>query len=389
MAQDVAVAAASARALAQAARRAGYRVAAVDAYGDLDLRQVVGDAYVRLRPWDATAAVAALANRAATRLVAYGTGLEHEPAAVRALAKERELLGNPPSVLAAAGDPLAIAAALAEAGVPGPMVRASAPAVSRAKVKAPGPAWLLKPRASGGGRGITDWARGTRVGRTHYLQERLDGPSGSLVFLADGRRAMPLALSRQLVGDAAFGAAGYRWCGNLLATADAPLFDEQERLLHGATRAADALTKAFGLVGVNGIDFIAQDGAARVVELNPRWTAAAELIERARELPLFELHVRACRGVLLPASRPPLDLPLTYGKAVVFALRSGVTAGTAAWLGDRRFADVPANGTPVAVGDPVCTVFAEADTAKACHDQLLALARLVHHAVGRPIPAPA
>ena len=68
--------------------------------------------------------------------------------------------------------------------------------------------WLVKPLASGGGQRIHLWDRATHLPRGSYLQEFIDGPSGSVVFVAAGGRAVTLALSRQLVGEPAFGAEG-------------------------------------------------------------------------------------------------------------------------------------------------------------------------------------
>ena len=42
-----------------------------------------------------------------------------------------------------------------------------------------------------------------------YLQQRLEGVPGSVVFVAAGGRAAPLGVSRQLVGEPAFGASGF------------------------------------------------------------------------------------------------------------------------------------------------------------------------------------
>src|SRR5665213_2970586 len=107
-------------------------------------------------------------------------------------------------------DPLALSRTLPKLGLHGPTVRASAPgAASRAR-------WLLKPRRSGGGHGIVRWTQGMAVPRTSIVQERIRGGAGSIIFVADGAAAIPLALTRQLSGDAAFGASGFAYCGSIL-----------------------------------------------------------------------------------------------------------------------------------------------------------------------------
>ena len=108
--------------------------------------------------------------------------------------------------------------------------RSLAPALHPAR-RAPA-AWLLKPRRSGGGHGTRAW-RGGAVSRQAYLQQRIRGVPGSVIFLADGRRVYPLGITRQLVGERAFGATGFRYCGSLLGRGNASLFDDEARAARG------------------------------------------------------------------------------------------------------------------------------------------------------------
>src|SRR2546427_12885428 len=102
--------------------------------------------------------------------------------------------GTPPAVLTRARDPRHLARVVADAGVPGPRVRLTRPAPGTRS------GWLVKPLRSGGGDGIAVWRRGAPVPRGSYLQQRIAGVAGSIVFAADGRRAVPLGLSRILGG---------------------------------------------------------------------------------------------------------------------------------------------------------------------------------------------
>src|SRR6202011_1335280 len=113
--------------------------------------------------------------------------------------------------------------------------------------------WLLKPKASGGGRGVRLWHPGDSIPRGHVLQQRMRGVPGSIVFAADGRRVVPLALTRILVGERRLGATGFRYCGNILTSPDDPMLPRDDELLGRATALATAVTRAFGLVGINGI----------------------------------------------------------------------------------------------------------------------------------------
>lgn len=358
------------RGLAESAARAGYDVVAVDGFGDLDLRACAREVIVTRsrRGFDVARAVRA-AGELGYDAACYVGSLENHPAAVRALAERGRLWGNPPDVLARARDPVQLAGALGARGFPVPAVCLSAP---RAKTEC---RWLAKPRASGGGAGIAPWRAGQRIPRGRYLQERIAGVPGSLVFAADGRRVLPLGLSRALAGDRRFGAHDFRYCGNLLEPSRDPL-------LAAATRLAAAVTEECGLVGVNGLDFVARGGVPYPIEVNPRYTASMELVERAYGVSIFELHARACEGELwgVRASATTRS-PTTIGKAILYARQRVIPRDTEAWLARDDIRDVPVAGEPIAAGHPICTIFARGRDAAACYAALVEGARRLYRSL--------
>ena len=373
----VVVAGVTTRALAVSAARAGYRVTALDAFGDLDLRAAAE--VIALRPDHGTRysplAAAVAAEPVDATLAVYTSNFENYPAAVARLAQGRHLLGNPPEVLARVRNPIELMRVLRRRGFSIPRTRAG-------PVSGPGLAtWLLKPRRSGGGHGISFWRRGRPVPRTSYLQERIDGLPGSVVFVADGRRSVPLGVSRQLVADARLGAQRFRYCGSLLGPPSSRLAPRQEHLVQSAVSLATAVTAEFGLLGLNGLDFIARDGVPYPIEVNPRFSASMELIERAYRLSLFELQVRACRGIL-PVTLPPCAG--VEGKAIVFARRDVVLGQTRSWLKAESFADIPHPGERIRQGHPICTVFATGTDALSCQRLLIRRAASVYRAAESP-----
>ena len=372
----------STRGFAESAVRAGYDVIAVDGFGDLDLRACATEVHVvrvggRFRARAAVAAVRDVSCEAAV----YEAGFENHPGAVRALAARRVLWGNPPTVLARARDPRRLARVVGKAGLPAPRVRLTRPA--------PGVrgGWVVKPLHSGGGDGVAVWrtGRGAPMPRRSYFQERIVGVTGSIVFVADGRRAVPLGLSRVLAGETAFGADGFRYCGNILGAAGDPQFPADERLLDRATLLAQTVTRAFGLVGVNGVDFVARRGLPWAIEVNPRYTAAMELVERAYGISMFDVHVRACRHSL-----PTFDLaaarrraPDAVGKAIVYARRPIALGDTRPWVLDADVRDISPPGTRFAPREPICTIFARGRDATACFAALARRAAGIYRDVGR------
>ena len=213
----------------------------------------------------------------------------------------------------------------------------------------------------------------TSVPRRSYLQEFIDGPSGSVVFVAAGGRALPIGISKQLVGEAAFGAVGFQYCGNILAADSA--------LIEAAGALAQAVVEEFGLVGANGIDFIARDGVLCAIEVNPRWCASMELVERAYGLPVFAAHASACTSGLLPdfnLQRKPLGRG-AVGKAVVYARRDIIVGDTRTWLTKHEnIRDIPQPGVHISSGRPVCTIFADAPDGPTCHEALVESAGRVY-----------
>ena len=354
--------------MAESAALSGYAVWSLDAFGDLD--QHPGVRAVSLPrdvgvPFTVEAVVRA-AESIEVDAVAYLSPFENHPAAVERLARGRTLLGNGASVLRSVREPGTISRA--------------------ARVSNPD-RWLVKPRASGGGHGIDWWSPGTPVPAGSHVEPFIDGEPGSIVFVAAGRDLIPLGLTRQLVGDAPFGATGFRYCGSILHVIPSRQARDRDRterelcqLLDSALAVARGVVAEFDLVGVNCIDFIARDGIAIPIEINPRWSASMELVERAHAVSVFGMHAAACaRGEL-----PTLDLALAHtgtavsGKAILFA-RHDITCGdTTAWLGDDSVRDVPHPGERIPAGRPVCTVFAMAADPDTCYAGLVARANRVY-----------
>ncbi len=390
----VLIAGVSTRAAAESAARAGFVVTTVDAFGDLDQHPSVRCLSLSRR-FTAHAAALSVA-RVECDAVAYLSSFENHPRAVSRLAAGRALWGNAPAVLRRVRDPMLVMHALRRRGMAIPEVYVQTYVVSgfppsrKASAELAEGRWLVKPLASGGGHRVRPWrptgGHRATLPRGCYLQERVEGTPGSVVFVAAGGHAVPLGVSCQLVGEQAFGAPGYRYCGNILAPAGDEQFAREESLVERACALAGSVAEEFGLVGVNGIDFVARDGIPYAIEVNPRWSASMELVERAYGLSVFGAHAAACRDAALPAfdlvrARRGLD---AVGKAVVFARRDVTVGETRAWLpdggadGDVAVRDVPHPGERIDAGRPVCTVFATGGDGAACHAALVRRAARIY-----------
>lgn len=378
MSEVVLLVAASTRAMAQSAVRSGYACRSVDCFGDLDQRALASNVAETPELGEPSAtALLRLAGRDPAASVAYGGPLENYPEGVGRLAAGRELLGNGPQALRRVRDPAELTDVLRAAGVAVP--RESGSVGVRAAVS--GRRWLRKKRRSGGGHGVRDWRPGEAVGSDEVVQEYMEGTPASAVVVADGSSAIVLGLSRQLIGDEAFGASGFRYCGSIVPLTDHE--DEFRAVLTQMQRAAEAVTVAFGLRGLFGIDFVSDKGSVCVLEVNPRYTASTEVVEQVRGLPIFDLHVRGCRGEI-PDIEPPLPgRGLAFGKAILFARRPLALGDTRSWLA-RGVRDVPRPGSRIAAGAPICTVFATASRPDVCEGALRAVAATHESSLVRP-----
>jgi predicted ATP-grasp superfamily ATP-dependent carboligase len=351
--------------LADMALRDGHAVVAFDLFGDLDLRRRASRTVTpaELGGGGLTALVAAAAEQPA-RGVVYGASFENHPALVARLGRRHALLGNAPDTLRPVRDPQRLGAVLRDAGLPYPRTYGAGDAAlggARAdrslRMFGAGDAalggaracrWLRKPLRGGGGTRVRDW-RGSRLPRGTVVQERIDGLACSAAAAGDGADAVVLGVSEQLIGARAFGARGYRWCGNV-APPRLPAA-ERDALLGQARAICSRLAAAFALRGLFGVDLIWDGEHAWTIEVNPRPTASLEVL---RADGLFDAHLRACAGEL---PRMPVADGRAAGKAVLFATQDVVVADTRRWL-EHGVRDVPHPGERIPAGRPICTLVA-------------------------------
>ena len=414
----VLIAGVSTRAAAESAALAGFAVTAIDAFGDLDQHPSVRGISLAHH---FTARAAALAAQAVEcDAVVYLSNFENHPKAITTLAEGRALWGNSPETVRRVRDPLVLAEALRKRGYRVPQVRLKPDTTDVAETNNESyvvsgfsrtvdeglsrtvdeglsrtvdegfsrtvdeglsrtvDRWLVKPLASGGGQRIRLWDRAS-LPYGCYLQEFIDGPSGSVVFVAAEGRVVPLGVSRQLIGEPVFGAEGFQYCGNILTPFPVTAAPESS-FLAAASALAQSVVDEFGLVGVNGIDFIIRDGRPCPIEVNPRWCASMELVERAYGLSVFAAHASACTTGLLPAFDPKQPLrPGAVGKAVVYARRDVTVGDTRTWLTKHEnIRDIPQPGERISLGRPVCTILADAPDGPTCHEALVETAGRVY-----------
>ena len=376
MSTHVLVAGFSTRAIADSAARAGFPVTAIDGFADLDQHPSVRVHAIRRGASVNTRALAQFGRSIVCDAVAYTSSFENDPESVQRLAEGRRLWGNPPRTLRRVRDARLLADACNRHGHSVPAVRLGPIPLSGYDRRR---RWIAKPVASGGGHDVRLWKHAF-VPRGCYLQEVVEGIAGSIVFVAAAGVAVPLGVSRQLFGDPAFGAVKYQYCGSILAPAADACFDDDARLVERAAALTRLVAEEFDVVGVNGVDFVARGGIPYPVEVNPRWSASMDLVERQYNLSVFGVHAAACQGQHLPEFdlRCERSRPGAIGKAIIYARHDAIVGDTSAWLSNAEIRDVPRTGEYIRATRPVCTVYARDRDAVRCYAELVARAESVY-----------
>jgi predicted ATP-grasp superfamily ATP-dependent carboligase len=197
------------------------------------------------------------------------------------------------------------------------------------------------------------------------------GQSASAVYVADGRQAVLLGTTRQLLGRDFGLARQFLYAGSI---GPLPLMQtERDQLV----QLGDELAQRFGLMGLFNVDFLRYGRGLWVLEVNPRYSASVEILERLTSAAFVALHMAACEQQALPPGSPTMAATFA-GKAVVYAEREGSLPPAfddlvARWnlpLSPPGIADLPRIGDVLSPGQPVATVFAAGDTSDAVENEL-------------------
>jgi predicted ATP-grasp superfamily ATP-dependent carboligase len=365
--QPLSILGASARAATASARRAGFAVCAVDLFADADTQLMARTIRISDYPGEFIAAAASLPQGPWL----YTGGLENYPEIVDKIAALRPLWGNAGSVLRAVRDPHRWTEALREAGCRAPAWTSEMGDVPRDN------SWLMKPLRSAGGLGVrvVDAALEftPQIGREHYFQQRLQGEPVSAVFVAAENRSQFLGATNPL-------APPWPAPQEFVYRGSVGPIDSSESLLAQLVRVGEGLARSFALQGLFGVDGIVCDGHFTTIEINPRYTASIEVLERATGANLLQVHADACLHAALPER--PAPRKLLHGKAIVYASTASTFSSRAAdWAAQLNsqqewpvVADIPCCGEAIPAGSPIVTLFASSKNYDEVNNQLQKLA---------------
>lgn len=284
----------------------------------------------------------------------YGSGFEAQPELLERLSARLPLIGNAAHVVGSLKSPASFFAALQQLGIRHPKVCSMLP-------DGDADAYLVKFAGGCGGTHISPACAGQQLMDSHYYQQKLSGRAVSLLFLADGHDIELVGFNEQWLNPSA--KCPYRYGG---AAGHAALAQDTGQQLVDAAR---KLTDAFGLLGLNSLDGIVEDDGAgtesvSVLELNPRLSATVDLYADT-DVSWVGRHIQVCRREAgLEQAAVPQAPRQSKAHGIVYAVHDINLPSTVSW--PAWVADMPgfdAGTKAVRAGEPVCSVFAYADSA--------------------------
>jgi len=336
----------SGRALARSARVAMIPVTVLDVFCDADTRvwansvSRIGDVSGGIDYQRLPELADSLCPPPRCGGLVCGAGFEANPRMLSVLSDRRELFGNEPQVLADICTPKYFFATLERLGVPFPTVCFQRP------LNPDG--WLAKRAGASGGMHVQP-ARCVIGQDGYYYQREARGRVMSILFLANGRAADIIGISEQW--NTAVEKAPYCYGGAVShQRVSESLYRDLQRLVY-------TLTLQWRLRGLNSVDLVVDGDDFKVLEVNARPTATAELYDYESRESLFKYHLDACCGGELNYHSSSERM---YAHRLVYAehnLHVPHRFTWPTWCSDR-----PAAGTDIRRGEPVCTVHASGDS---------------------------
>lgn len=315
----------------------GYRVIAVDCFGDTDTRRqaAIFRRVVDLSKKHIATIVDKLVAKYNLRDCVYGSGFEQFPESLEFLQSRLLLVGNAARTFNTIQDKRRFFVSLDALGISYPPVSFSAPASCAG--------WLEKPAHGEGGAMIRPAVVTPRSGEHVYWQRYIEGTPMSLLFAA---------------GDGHIDVFGYhkQWCARQhpqkflfggLATSERPAqFSVIEEW-------AERLAQTFTLKGLNSLDFmIDAEGRSWFLELNPRPSASLQLYEFSAII--AHLDDRAGNRISTTQTQRAGAYQIFYADKDI---QINTVAHWPAWIHDR-----PAPGSIIRRGEPICSMIARSES---------------------------
>lgn len=343
----------SGRFLAQSASQAGYSVWVADCFGDQDTL-AVADRWQQVPSFSKL--TSALFSKMLTELtqgepciLITGSGIELYYPLLENLPDNVQLVGNSVQTIKQIKTPALFFSLLEQLELPHPRTQFKRPQESND--------YLVKSASGLGGNHIQYLEDATDVDNS-YFQHLIAGNSGSALILANGIDAQIISINQQFLSPR-------KGTPFRLGSIETP-WEIPKHHRHELEQAINKITVEVGLLGLNSIDFIiSKNNELQLLEINPRPSASAELIES--EPPLFQHHIDACSGDLpyISVKKSTIQSVLHY----FYADHDYMIPLNISWPIECH--DLPHAGTNIKKGQPICTIITKTNTVKSIKQNLI------------------
>jgi predicted ATP-grasp superfamily ATP-dependent carboligase len=389
------------RPIACLAKQLGFRVVAVDYWGDLDISNCADDLHTVLQQRPGEQLKESLDNPPCELLVdlaeknikefvkvnfiLVGSGFDDRPDLWTRLSRIAPILGNSPEQLKAIRNLSKLFTIARELGINCPKTeKAKSPKEAVEIAKRIGFPVVLKPISGSGGFRIR-FANDLDEVKNHFagvagereeawVQEHVKGVDASSSIIGNGHECVVVSVNEQLIGKNKLGASTpFGYCGSIV-----PLAADSE-VIERIKMVSSALGKKLGLVGSNGFDFvIGPNNEPYLMEVNPRFQATLECIRFVTGLNLVGEHINACGGQLLRNVLEPNGYAV---KMIIFAKEKCVYPDL---NGIKSIFDISHKDVIVEKGNPICTVQVVAEEREKAISKSMEIVSEIHRRLKPP-----
>ena len=321
--------------LAQMAQYENFQVLAIDCYADCDTLDYSVDfkQINSLSQSDLIPAVEYFLENYHIDYAIYGSGFEYFSDSLYYLASCLPLVGNSPATFAKLQDKALFFESLKKHDIPFPKTVFSAPTSIQN--------WLMKPMKGLGGVGISPLSPTSTPQTSVYFQQFQAGTSGSVLFLSDGKDIDIIGFNTQFTQN------DFLFSSVINASSLTRL---QRTVLSDWIY---QLSRFFLLKGLHSLDFIVNENALFILEMNARPPASAQLYDAnliTRHIESSFQHVR----------RMPFSPSLVSGYQIIYAKRD--TCIPSHYLWPSYCADLPQQNAIIRQNSPICSIIAHKKT---------------------------
>ena len=289
--------------------------------------------------------------------VVIGSGFEVLPEQINLIRKHTPVISNSIETIYTVKDPKILKQILDEENINFPHT------VFKRKELISSKKYLVKKIGANGGAHIFYESSFVNINqlfdKDFYYQEFINGQVHSAVFLANGHQAKLIGLNR-LLQSKQFIDQPFLYEGAITV-----YFDDQHTL-DNITHIINKITKRTNLFGLCGIDFIIdEDGSIFIIDINPRPPTTFELHES--EQSLFLAHIDCFNKGLINYSYD--DHSYSKGHIIYYAKKNLLIPKDLEWPSWVR--DRPHGNQQIAIKNPVCSIYAEANKEQDVYDMLI------------------